>query len=231
MHRFNQSPSMTSAAKKVKINKQYQSADVIRALDDVKKNKISLRAASKKYNVPFSTLWSKMNGLYAIEARPGPSSVLSSQDEDALVEWILHLSKTGFGVNKNQLLDSVQKYVNDMGINVPFTDGRPSKHWYKAFLNRHPELSTKMAQNISRRRAAVSEENIRTWFNEVKEYLSSKDLLQVPGSSVFNCDESSFLLNPKPKKILVSKKQKTAFTRITGDEKECLTVLVTGNAE
>lgn len=51
----------------------------------------------------------------------------------------------------------------------------------------------------------------------------------VPGcSTVMN---RLFLLNPKYKKVLASKNQKAAYTRFTTDEKECLTVLITDNAD
>ena len=65
----------------------------------------------------------------------------------------------------------------------------------------------------------------------IEAYLASKNLLDIAPSRIFNCDVSAFLLNPQPKKVLTSKNKTSAYTRITTEEKECLTVLITGNAE
>ena len=111
-----------------KLNKKYQPDDMRKALEDIKENQVPVRAASRKYNVPFSTLWSKYNGKYPVDARPGPATILTSKEEQLLVQWILHLSATGFCVDKEQLLNSVQKLVRDGKRETPFTDGRPSKH-------------------------------------------------------------------------------------------------------
>lgn len=214
-----------------KLNRKYQPNDMQMAIKDILETKLSVRAASRKYNVPFSTLWSKYNGKYPVEARPSPATILTTEEEQLLVQWILHLSATGFCVDKEQLLNSVQKLVRDGKKETLFTDDRPSKHWYNAFLNRHPEICLRMGQNITVRRAELSEEALRGWFKEIETYLASKNLLDIAGSRIFNCDESAFLLNPQPKKVLAAKNKTTAYRRITTDEKECLTVLITGNAE
>ena len=83
-----------------------------------------------------------------------------------------------------------------------------------------------MAQNITVKRAELSEA-LRGWFKEIETYLASKNLLDIAGSRIFNCDASAFLLNPQPKKVLAAKNDTTAYRRITTDEKECLTVLIT----
>jgi hypothetical protein len=49
-------------------------------------------------------------------------------------------------------------------------------------------------------------------------------------SRVFNCDETAFFLSPKGDKVLVKRGDKTVYSFISNDEKECLTTLVTCNA-
>ena len=96
-----------------KVNRKYQPNDMQMAIKDIQETQLSVRAARKKYNVPFSTLWSKYNGKYPVVARPGPATFLTTEEEQLLVQWILYLSATGFSVDKEQLLNSVQKLVRN----------------------------------------------------------------------------------------------------------------------
>lgn len=203
---------MNKKKKSRKNYRKYKKEDLENALDAIINKKQSIRRASKEFKVLFSTLLIKKNGKVSVKARSGPATVLSSDEESMLLQWIIHLSATGFCVTKDQLLDSVQKLVKDLKKKTPFTNSRPSKHWYNAFLKRHPEISEKMAQNISLRRAEITEESIRKWFKEVRKYLDTKNLLNISGSRIFNCDESAFLLNSKAKKVLSFKEKKMFIT-------------------
>ena len=49
-------------------------------------------------------------------------------------------------------------------------------------------------------------------------------------SQLYNCDEITFFLNPKGTKVLAGKGHKTIYQQVSSDDKECLTVLITGNA-
>ena len=47
----------------------------------VKNGRMGLREASRKYNVPVETLRRRTAGLVSIDCRPGPPTVLTSQEE------------------------------------------------------------------------------------------------------------------------------------------------------
>jgi len=149
--------------------------------------------------------------VYNINVKKGAKTILNEEEEQELVNWILKLSQCGFPVTKNQLLDSVQNFVKKTNKENPFTDGRPSRHWYNAFLKRHPELSQRMSQNLT------------------KSYLNSKNLLNIESTRIFNVDESSFLLSPKVDKIIVKKGSKNVYNTCNSD-KECYTALIGGSA-
>lgn len=57
-------------------------------------------------------------------------------------------------------------------------------------MKRQPEISKRLAENVSLNRAKVSDLNIQKWFSDVHVYLKSKNLLDVDASRVFNCDET-----------------------------------------
>lgn len=60
--------------------------------------------------------------------------------------------------------------------------------------------------------------------------MKENDLMSVleEPERVFNTDESAFFLSPKPRKVLAKKGEKHVYSS-SGDDKENLTVLVTGN--
>ena len=58
-----------------------------------------------------------------------------------------------------------------------FTDNRPD--WYDLFLKRHPDLSQRIAQNLTSGRARVSELDIRNWFHEISKHFKKNNLIDV----------------------------------------------------
>ncbi|KAK9710196.1 Tc5 transposase DNA-binding domain [Popillia japonica] len=126
------------------------------------------------------------------------SPILSSEEEMFLERWILHLASARFPIKKEQLIDTIQILCKQLGKQTKFSNGRPGRHWYEAFLKRHPLIAERNAQNLTARRAAVSEINLRNWFAEVKTYMDENNLLGVFNDPrrIFNCDETAFFLSP-----------------------------------
>ncbi|XP_060803913.1 uncharacterized protein LOC132902523 [Amyelois transitella] len=209
----------------------YSEEDMMKAYSDVKSG-MSISAASKKYSIPYSTLSYKVNGKTPLERRMGPVSYLSAEQEDIIVLWILEMAKAGFPVTVQQLQDSVCKLVTELNIETPFKNNRPGRHWYESFKKRHPEIRLRTSQNLTEPRAAVTYEALRKWFAEISEFFKEKNLEAVIKNPkrVFNCDETAFFLNPKGNKVLAGRGNKTVYQKVNADEKECLTVLLTGNA-
>lgn len=208
--------------------KRYDPGDMEKAVNEVKGGR-SMRDASKAFRVPYATLHSRVKGTYSLNIRPGPSSVLAFDEEKKLVNWIIHLSKCGFPVTKEQLLDTVQAIVVKTKKETPFKDGRPGRHWYKAFLKRNHELTERMSQNLTKRRANITEQALEGWFAETGSYLKSKGLDDIGPERIFNMDESAFLLAPKGDKVLVKRGEKAAYN-LCNNDKECYTALIAANA-
>ncbi|XP_033332590.2 tigger transposable element-derived protein 1 isoform X1 [Megalopta genalis] len=190
------------------------------------KSGMPINAASRKYQIPRSTLHSKVIGLYD-NKKPGPVSILPPNQESLLVEWIFECSCRGHPVTKMQLLNSVRILVKEMGIKTPFGENGPGKSWYSGFLKRHEDVCTQMTENLTHARAAVSEGALKKWFSTVEAHLKEKGLLNIDPSRIFSTDETSLSLDPKSDKVLKKKGSKNVYSI---NEKEALTVLVTGNA-
>lgn len=190
-----------------------------------------VRTAAAKFNIPKTTLLYKSRGqLSPTIIKPGPDCVLGQDNENYLVEWIIYMKKHGFPITKVQLMNSVRMLLNTTKKETIFPNNMPGRHWYNSFRRRHPGISERIAQNLTYSRAAVSEEKIKAWFQEVKEHLEPLDLLNIDDSRILNLDESAFRLNPKCNSVLATKGDKTVYNIVGNDEKECLTTLICGNA-
>ncbi|KAH9639391.1 hypothetical protein HF086_002080 [Spodoptera exigua] len=120
----------------------------------------------------------------------------------------------------------------EINIKTPFKNNRPGRHWYESFKKRHLEISLRTSQNLTESRATVTNEALSNWFSEISEFFKEKSLESVTRNPkrVFNCDETAFFLNPKGNKVLAVRGNKTVYQKVNTDKKECLTVLLTGNA-
>ncbi|XP_076664940.1 LOW QUALITY PROTEIN: uncharacterized protein LOC143367200 [Andrena cerasifolii] len=185
------------------------------------------RTAAAMFNVPRSTLYAKIKSRIPIEGAKGPATYLTSEQENILVHWILYCSERGFPVMKCQLLQCVQKLVNELKRQTPFKDNKPGRHWFENFCRRHPKITQRVAQNLSASRASATEEVLRQWFLEVQQHLEKFGLLNIDPSRIFNLDESAFFLVPKADKVLARRGSKAVYKVVNGDEKESLTVLFT----
>ena len=58
----------------------------------------------------------------------GPSSILTTTEEDTLVKWILSIAKVGFPDLKENLLCIVQKIIELSTLKTPFTNNKPRKN-------------------------------------------------------------------------------------------------------
>lgn len=211
--------------------KLYEKEKIQLAIDAVK-NGSSIYKAASQFKIPKSTIRDKLLNVYP-DRNSGPARIFSVEQECLIESWILEMGKSGYPVTKQQLRESVTLYARNLGVQDKFKNRTPSAKWLMNFLKRHPNISFRVAQNLTKSRAKITLAALNMWFDTVKNYLSSSnnsDILNDP-SRIFNCDESAFFLNPKEKSVLAKKGSKVVFNRIGNDEKECLTVLINANAE
>lgn len=168
---------MTKA--KVYRKPRYSPEDLRDALNYLKSGSSrNVHAVAKKFNVPRSTLRDRFLGLHeSAHASHEKHQLLSNEAEEALCQWMEHLSEQGRPISKRTIL----RYVEHA------SGTRPSKRWYRRFLARHPDiklgkpsgLDPKRAQSFNR--AAVDEH-----FRTLRHVL---DTLQIPWENVYNMDE------------------------------------------
>jgi hypothetical protein len=103
------------------------------------------------------------------------------------------------------LIYSVQYLCKKKKIKNPFTNNCPGRKWIAGFFSRHPVLSVKKSEYLSRQRALLTEGAICQWFSNVRVQLEECgvdiSVLEDP-SWVFNLDKSAIYTNPSGKSRL-----------------------------
>ena len=207
---------------------RYTQEQVERAVDLVRSKQMSLLGASKAFGIPYATLGDKVRGRRPMQA--ASKTVLSKEEEKKLVEWLVEVSRRGFGLTKDDLKDMVKTILDDRGVKTIFKDNRPGKDWMQAFFKRYPEIRERLGQPLGRERAGVTKDALGEWFQQLKLYLDAVDptLLTSP-DRIFNADESGFNICPKTKKIISMTRVKHVYS-VTSGTRQQVTVLACSSA-
>ncbi|XP_014227241.1 uncharacterized protein LOC106652663 [Trichogramma pretiosum] len=180
-----------------------------------------LRSTSVKFEVPYSTLKYKKNGKSKVGAKSGSGTTLTTEEKDKLHEWILTVGKDGFPPTADHIVNSVQKMVTHLKRPNHSTNNKPGRAWLRRFLSPHSNYTKEGNRNRNW---------LRAWFKEVKTYLAKHNVLHIERNCIFNCDETAALLNPKGQRVVVNKKKRSTHARVGSNDKECVKVLIAGNA-
>ena len=210
--------------------KQYTPDAALKALRDMDDG-LSGVQASIKWGIPRSTLIDLKKGRYSVYSHSGPPTVLTKDEELLLCNWLIEMCRRGMPINKRSLLDTVQKILTEDGRTNPFKDNRPGDSWYNLFIARHPHIAERTAEAIDRCRGSLTEECLRGWFRDAKEFFCSKRIEYVLSNAQrqYNGDETGFQLDPKAGHVLAPRGE-NVYTE-AGSNKEQITVLVTTRAD
>ena len=114
---------------------------------------------------PLGTLQSKLKCGLSVDVRSGPSPILTNEEEKVLVEWVVNMTRIGYGRTRDQLTMMVKAILDKDGRPNPFKDNRPGKFWLRAFMKRHPELTVRKSQTLGISRAiSCTPKVLDEWF-------------------------------------------------------------------
>lgn len=71
-------------------------------------------------------------------------------------------------MRRDDVKDAVQKVLKETERTNLFSNDRPGRKWMELFLNRHPKISLKNSEVLSKARAGVAEEVVRVLFAGLK---------------------------------------------------------------
>ncbi|KAJ0128848.1 GPI mannosyltransferase 4 [Fusarium oxysporum f. sp. albedinis] len=138
-------------------------ARILLALQALQNNrKLSIRRAAKNYEVKYSTLYDRKNGIQSRGDSIPNSRRLSDLEEQIIVQFVLDLDSRGF--------PSRLRFVEEMDNSLlADRDASPvGKRWAHNFVKRQPELKTRLFRKYDYQGAKCEDSTIiRNWFRLV----------------------------------------------------------------
>ena len=192
------------------------------------------RRAAKLCGVPRTTLLDKLYGRVPEEhTKPGSKTILTSAEEDVLVNYLKLMADVGYPVSRLELKTEVKKLLDRDGRNTPFNNNMPGNDWYDGFCRRHQEIKERKPQALGRERAIISFEMIEQWFDTLQSYLKKEikdhEMLVQDPRRIFNADESGFPLCATTSRVLAPTGAKHVY-QVVANDKTQITVMACLNA-
>ncbi|XP_050498219.1 uncharacterized protein LOC126879210 [Diabrotica virgifera virgifera] len=212
----------------------YSEDDLKKAIEAVTQNGISRKAAARQFNVPRTTLIRKLYSPATTPRKMGPATELSEAEENVFENWVLAMARKGFPIHRQNLMLSVKKFLEETGRETKYLLNKtPGRSWFQGFLKRHPKIKERYPEAVSKARAAVTQDRIEAWFDEIQLFLEEDryDEILLDPTRVFNADEAGFCLCPKSEKVLGPVGYKEDFYIRVSSEKEQITVMATFSAD
>ena len=128
--------------------RQWNPQDMEVAMRAVQQDGMTVSAAAKQHLVPRKTLDNWIRGRVKHGTNPGPSTVLTAEEEDALAGYLLYIAECGFPLTVNMARSFALAVSLCSGTSGRFNEEtRPGKHWWSNFRSRLPELTLRTADN------------------------------------------------------------------------------------
>ncbi|XP_062698832.1 uncharacterized protein LOC134284219 isoform X2 [Aedes albopictus] len=196
-------------------------------LEYVRNGSMTMYKVQKYYGIPRATMQYRLGEQFKNKGRTGPDCILSAGEESTIVQWIQNMEKRGFPITRKALILKVTAYLRQHPRPNTSRNNVPGRRWFERFMRRHPQLTLRTPEAVSSASAKVSEQDIRSWFRTVENYLTENNLADIldDPSRILNGDETGFCMNASPKKVLATKGAKNVPWVETQNGKQNVTVL------
>ncbi|KAJ8965226.1 hypothetical protein NQ314_004296 [Rhamnusium bicolor] len=172
----------------------YKKEDLEKALDSIRSG-MSKKLAIKTYKILRTTPIRKIRGTHLKAV--GRPKVFSDQEEAKIATTLGIVADWGFPLTKRNVSAVVQKFLDKQGKRVPiFKNNIPGDDFLIYFMTRN-NLSIRIASNIKQSRASVDQDDIMSFFNNIREVL--RDVEDV---NLYNYDETNIQDDPGAKKVV-----------------------------
>ncbi|OQE11327.1 hypothetical protein PENFLA_c072G04132 [Penicillium flavigenum] len=167
-----------------------QEGRILLAIQAIQKKEISsIREVARRFNVPRSTLSTRLNGVQNRAISRANSQKLTDVEEDSLQKWILSMDSRGSAPRPSTVREMANLLLEKRGTTPVLSVG---EKWVYNFVKRRPLLSSRFSKRYNYERAKCEDpKTIREWFNLVE-----KTILQfgIDPDDVYNFDETGFAM-------------------------------------
>lgn len=217
--------------KKGVAHKKWNPENMKNAIEAIKSKQMGYLKASKSFNVPKSTL-----ELYVKRGQPleeqctikiGRKPVLTSEMEEDLVQHCLEMDKRYYGLGLADIRRLAYQLAIRNNLPHPFSnrDANAGKKWLRNFFKRHPNLSLRKPQGISKNRIkGFTPENINLFFDLLEPALEKINFNPL---RVYNVDETGITTVQSKIARVITLKGKKQVGAVTAAERGALVTVVT----
>ena len=213
-----------------RLRKNWSDDSMLAAMEAVRTSQMSISVAANRFKVPRKTLDDRLKGRVQHGSHPGVSTVLTVQEENSLVNYLLHMAQCGFPLTRTMVKAYAWSMAKRSGTAHRFhPEYGPGDHWWSLFKKRHPELALRTADSLERSRAeALNPDVVKEYFDLLHKCLDSNNLLRRP-RQIYNCDETFLPLDYSREKVVAAKGSKNIYRQSHGTT-EHITMLCCASA-
>ena len=132
---------------------------------------------------------------------------------------------TGFGLNRQDVMQVAYSIVEKSGREHPFTYGMAGRAWFDGFRCHNPHLTMRIAQPLSYCRAtAANKEIVDDFFAKLGAIFARFNLLSKP-MQIFNIDETGISVVHKPGKVITQLGRKNVWSVTSAERGKTHTVI------
>jgi hypothetical protein len=110
-------------------------------------------------------------------------SLLTQLEEELLVQWLVQMAKINLPIDRARLIEEARRVVKAQRGTAPAST---MVKWYRGFRRRHPAVTDRICQDISKQRitAQENEANVAHYFSLLRDY---RDM---PPTQIYAGDET-----------------------------------------
>ena len=184
-----------------------------------------LHEGSRLYNVPVETLRRRVTGMVDISCKPGPSTVLTLEEEEQLYKYAVEMADHGFGLTRDDLMRLAFVIVDKSGRPNPFHDGMAGRGWMDGFRQCHPKITLCTPQSLSYSRAVMANQyTIDDFFGKLGGLYGRLNIISKP-MQIYNADETGISVVHKPGKVISELGRKHVYCVTSGEKGRTHTIM------
>ncbi|KAJ5130899.1 uncharacterized protein N7515_006938 [Penicillium bovifimosum] len=173
------------------IKSKEQEERIVSAIEAFKNEAIcSVREVARRFNVPRTTLQSRLDGRRNRADIRGNSHKLTEAEEESLERWIISMDERGASPGPSSIQEMANLLIHQRGT----SPGLPvAKNWAYAYMQRRPILASRFSRYNHERVSCEDPKVIDEWFDLVQ-----KTIVQygITPEDVYNLDETGFGMGP-----------------------------------
>lgn len=210
------------------------------AISKVMNNTMSIREASRRFQVPKSTLADKLKLLksgkeisayHGLDNKGRFQRTFNNEQEEELHMYVKKLDNELMPLNKDEFLRLAFQLAEKLKIKHRFNKEKKmaGKDFYYDFMKRYSDLSLRTPESTSLQRAqGFNKVRVDKFFKKLGDLMEN---FSFPASRIFNCDETGVsVVHNNHLKVLSVKGKKQVGKLTSGERGKNITVLLCINA-